>query len=91
MALSPSVLILRLEYPNLRVFNVHPGMAKSSVLRPELEIYARDTRLWPYPLPTQAILGTNKSGGVAQLNYLDQLQSGLHLGKPSFYVVALWQ
>lgn len=32
------------EYPNLRVFNVHPGMAKSSVLRPELEIYAKDTR-----------------------------------------------
>lgn len=30
------------EYPNLRVFNVHPGMTKSKVLRPELEIYARD-------------------------------------------------
>ncbi|CAM1508105.1 Fc.00g049530.m01.CDS01 [Cosmosporella sp. VM-42] len=34
---------LNLEYPNLRVFNVHPGMAKSSVLRQELEIYAKDT------------------------------------------------
>ena len=34
----------RPEYPELRVFNVHPGMAKSSVLRPELEIYAKDTR-----------------------------------------------
>ncbi|KIY02624.1 uncharacterized protein Z520_01089 [Fonsecaea multimorphosa CBS 102226] len=31
------------EYANVRVYNVHPGMAKSSVLRPELEIYARDT------------------------------------------------
>ncbi|KEF52801.1 uncharacterized protein A1O9_11218 [Exophiala aquamarina CBS 119918] len=34
---------LNAEYSNLRVFNVHPGMAKSSVLRPELEIYAKDT------------------------------------------------
>ncbi|KAK5055423.1 hypothetical protein LTR84_013173 [Exophiala bonariae] len=34
---------LNAEYPKLRVFNVHPGMAKSSVLRKELEIYARDT------------------------------------------------
>ncbi|KAI1608142.1 hypothetical protein EDD36DRAFT_106223 [Exophiala viscosa] len=34
---------LHVEYPNLRVFNVHPGMAKSNVLRSELEIYARDT------------------------------------------------
>ncbi|RVX67763.1 hypothetical protein B0A52_07886 [Exophiala mesophila] len=34
---------LHAEYPELRVFNVHPGMAKSSVLRPELEIYAKDT------------------------------------------------
>lgn len=32
------------EYQNLRVFNTHPGMAKSSVLRKELEIYAKDTR-----------------------------------------------
>ncbi|KAF7560972.1 hypothetical protein G7046_g3184 [Stylonectria norvegica] len=31
------------EYTNLRVFNVHPGMAKSSVLRAELEVYAKDT------------------------------------------------
>uniref|UniRef100_A0A8H7K5F1 Transcription factor domain-containing protein n=1 Tax=Bionectria ochroleuca TaxID=29856 RepID=A0A8H7K5F1_BIOOC len=34
---------LHTEYKNLRVFNVHPGMAKSSVLRSELEIYANDT------------------------------------------------
>ncbi|KAL6248495.1 hypothetical protein RBB50_004750 [Rhinocladiella similis] len=34
---------LHAEYANVRVFNVHPGMAKSSVLRPELEIYARDS------------------------------------------------
>ena len=33
-----------LEHGNIRVFNVHPGMAKSSVLRKELEIYANDTR-----------------------------------------------
>ncbi|KAK4067291.1 uncharacterized protein Triagg1_7734 [Trichoderma aggressivum f. europaeum] len=31
------------EYDNLRVFNVHPGMALSKVLRPELHIYAKDT------------------------------------------------
>ncbi|KKP00497.1 hypothetical protein THAR02_07410 [Trichoderma harzianum] len=31
------------EYGNLRVFNVHPGMALSKVLRPELHIYAKDT------------------------------------------------
>lgn len=31
------------EYGNLRVFNVHPGMALSKVLRPELNIYAKDT------------------------------------------------
>lgn len=31
------------EYDNLRVFNVHPGMALSKVLRPELHVYAKDT------------------------------------------------
>lgn len=31
------------EYSYLRVFNVHPGMAMSKVLRPELYIYAKDT------------------------------------------------
>ncbi|KAK5991904.1 Short chain dehydrogenase citE-like protein [Cladobotryum mycophilum] len=31
------------EYPNVRVFNVHPGMAVSKILRPELHIYAKDT------------------------------------------------
>ena len=39
-----------LEYSELRVFNVHPGMAKSSVLRKELEIYAKDTRRSLFPL-----------------------------------------
>ncbi|KAB5525529.1 hypothetical protein GE09DRAFT_1151660 [Coniochaeta sp. 2T2.1] len=34
---------LHAEHSNVRVFNVHPGMAKSSVLRKELELYAKDT------------------------------------------------
>lgn len=36
--------VVGLEYDTLRVFNVHPGMAKSPVLRKELEVYAQDTR-----------------------------------------------
>lgn len=39
-----SLTIISLEYSNIRVFNVHPGMAKSPVLRKELEVYAKDTR-----------------------------------------------
>lgn len=38
------LLLMRAEYPSLRVFNVHPGMAKSSVLPPQLEFYALDAR-----------------------------------------------
>jgi hypothetical protein len=38
------------EYNNLRVFNVHPGMAMSKVLRPELHIYAKDSGMIEPPL-----------------------------------------
>ncbi|TPX17830.1 uncharacterized protein E0L32_002931 [Thyridium curvatum] len=34
---------LHAEYSTIRVFNVHPGMSKSPVLRKELEVYAKDT------------------------------------------------
>lgn len=40
----------RLENDNLRVFNVHPGMAKSPVLRKELELYAHDSRGFHVPV-----------------------------------------
>ncbi|KAK4941888.1 hypothetical protein LTR10_018218 [Elasticomyces elasticus] len=42
LAVNMLVDQLHVEYPHLRIFNVHPGMAKSNVLRPELEIYAKD-------------------------------------------------
>jgi hypothetical protein len=32
------------EHSNIRVFNVHPGMAKSKVLRQELHVFAKDAR-----------------------------------------------